>query len=187
MSQERAWADRCWWLLACVALVGIGCGGRKGSPVPQGTFHATFSNAAGTNATTSDLNLTFNANGSNGTMTASAVYLVANGTGAMTIIWSNGGSPERKIVINTSGTPAAGQSYDTDATQGASGANTFTYNEGDELWDGTGTIVIDSVDQKTTLVNFTADMAMQPDAASPGGAQGTFTIDVTSATAVFGL
>jgi hypothetical protein len=30
-------------------------------------------------------------------------------------------------------------------------------------------------------------MAMQPDAASPGGATGTFTIDVTSSTAAYGF
>ena len=105
----------------------------------------------------------------------------------MTIVWSDGGSPERKIVIDTAGTPTAGQFYDTDATQGPAGDSGFTYQEGDERWDGTGTIVIDAVDQKSARVAFTADMDMQPDAASPGGAQGTFTVDVSSATTVSDL
>ena len=44
-----------------------------------------------------------------------------------------------------------------------------------------------SVDQKSTLIDFIAQVAMQPDVASPGGATGTFTIDVSSTTAVDGF
>ena len=173
-------------VLCLLASVAGGCG-RKGAPERTSTFDATFSNAAATNATTTELNLVFESTGSNGTVTASAAYLIVNGTGGMTIIWSDGGSPDRTITINTSGTPAAGVVYDTDATQGASGDDTFMYKEGTELWYGTGTITINSVDTASTLVDFSANMAMQPDATSPGGAAGTFTIDATSSTAVFGF
>ncbi|HVR64066.1 MAG TPA: hypothetical protein VMU50_19340 [Polyangia bacterium] len=163
------------------------CGKKGGTANKESTFGATFSNATGTNASTGALQLVFESTGANGTVTASAAYLVVNGTGGMTIIWSDGGSPKRTITIDTSGTPAAGATYNTDAAQTPTGANTFTYKEDQELWDGTGTINIVSVDEKSTLLDFTAHMAMQPDATSPGGATGTFTIDVTSTSAVFGL
>ena len=79
MSRERAWARRCSWpstLLACVLLAAAGCGGSEagGTEAPPDTFHAMFSNGAGTNANTSALDLTFDPSGSNnGTVTASAV------------------------------------------------------------------------------------------------------------------
>jgi hypothetical protein len=191
MAWSSGRAGRLFWfsaqVLCLLAAVAGGCGKKGGGTEHTSTFDATFSNATGTNATTSELNLVFESQGSNGTVTASAAYLVVDGTGGMTIIWSDGGSPQRTITINTTGTPAAGVVYDTDATQGASANDTFMYKEGTELWDGTGTITIVSADQASTLIDFNASMAMQPDATSPGGATGTFTIDVTSSTAVFGF
>jgi hypothetical protein len=170
-------------VMLCALVFAAGCGRSKGGTSKTSTFDATFPNGAATNATTAALNLTFVSTGGNGSVTASAAFL---GTG-MTIIWSDGGASARTFTIDTTGTPAAGQVYNTDATQGATGNNTFTYKEGDKLWDGTGTITIVSTDTSSTLVDFTADMAMQPDASSPGGATGTFTVEVTSSTAVFGL
>jgi len=180
------WSRRSSWLF-CLALAVLGCGGKKGSSVAsQSTFDATFSSAAGTNATTSELDLVFETKGPNPTVTASAAYLVFNGVGGMTIIWEDAGPPDRKVDIYTTGTPAAGVVYDTDATQ-PYGDDTLTYKEGDQLWDGTGTITIQSVDHTSTLLDFTASMAMQPDATSPGGATGVFNLDITSSTTVFGL
>jgi hypothetical protein len=170
-------------MLCVVLAVAAGCSRSKGGSEKTSTFDAAFSNGSVTNATTSELTLTFESTGGNGTVTASAAYL---GTG-MTIIWSDGGTPARTFTIDTTGMPAAGQVYNTDATQGAAADNTFMYDEGGELWDGTGTINIVSVDTSSTLVDFTADMAMSPDASSPGGATGNFSVEVTSSTAVFGL
>ena len=190
MLRTRARANGWSWFLGlsvCWALALPACSKKSGGASEHTTFDATFSGAAATNASTSELQLVFETRGSNGAVTASAAYLVVNGTGSLTIIWSDGGSPKRTITIDTSGTPAAGSTYNTDATQGQSGDNTFTYKEGGELWDGTGTINIASVDQSSGLIDFTAHMAMQPDAASAGGAMGTFTVDVTSTTSVFGL
>jgi len=166
-----------------VALAVVGCGGNSGGSSVQSTFAATFANPTGTNATTTPLDLVFKSSGPSGTV-APGEYFVVNGEGAVSIIWSDGGSPERIVIVDTTGTPAAGAVYTTDATQ-REWPNVLKYQEGTKLWGGTGTITVNSV--KGSLVDFTATMAMQPDVSFPAGATGTFSLEITSSSDILYL